>query len=176
MKSKTDPSNFLQRVLTRENLSHIPAIKWGIEKEDTAREEYTTEMSQLHENFRCTTAGLVINPQYPHLGATPDGFVTCTCCGEGLVEIECPFSGKDSHPDVLKSKKNSFLNAHGLLTSHKYYTQVQGQLLITEKDYCDFVVWTPCGITMQRIYQDLSFTEKLEKNLWPFMLSICSQR
>ena len=163
MKSKTDPSNFLQRVLTREDLSHIPTIKWGIEKEGTAREEYTREMFQVHENFKCTMAGLVINPQYPHLGTTPDGFVTCTCCRDGLVEIKCPFSGKDSHPDVLKSKKNSFLNTHGLTTSHKYYTQVQGQLLITEKDYCDFVVWTPCGITMQKIYQDLSFIEKLEK-------------
>ena len=176
MKSKTDPSNFLQRVLPREDLSHIPTIKWGIEKEGTVREEYTREMSQVHENFKCTTTGLVINPQYPHLGATPDGFVTCTCCRDGLVEIKCPFSGKDSHPDVLKSKKNSFLNTHGLTTSHKYYTQVQGQLLITEKDYCDFVVWTPCGITTQRIHQDLSFIEKLEKNLRPFMLSICSQR
>ena len=163
MKSTTDPSNFLQRVLTKEDLSHIPAIKWGIEKEDTTREEYTRKMSQLHENFKCTTAGLVVNPQYPHLGATPDGFVTCTCCRDGLVEIQCPFSAKDSHPDILRSQKSSFLNARGLIISHKYYTQVQGQLLITDKDYCDFVVWTPCGITIQRIYQDLSFSEKLEK-------------
>ena len=66
--------------------------------------------------------------------ATPDGFVTCTCCGDGLVEIKCPFSVKDSHSDILKSQKGSFLNTHGLIASHKYYTQVQGQLLITEKN------------------------------------------
>ena len=63
MKSKTDPTTFLQRVLMKEDLSHIPAINWGIKNEETARQEYTREMSQLHDDFKCTTAGLVVNPQ-----------------------------------------------------------------------------------------------------------------
>ena len=94
MESKTDPTTFLQRVLMKEDLSHIPAINWGIKNQETARQEYTREMSQRHDDFKCTTAGLVVNPQYPHLGATPDGFVSCTCCGDGLVEIKCPFPSR----------------------------------------------------------------------------------
>ena len=56
----------------------------------------------------------------------------CTCCGnDGLVEIKCPFSIiKNGDPNILGNKL-SFLNEHGLSMSHNYYTQVQGQLLVT---------------------------------------------
>ena len=45
---------------------------------------------------------------------------------------------------------------------------MQGQLLVTEKDFCDFVVWTPHGIKIQRIYQNIHFTEKLVRKLTNF--------
>jgi len=85
----------------------IPAVKWGINKEDTARQAYIKEMSS-HQDFSCTKVGLVINPFYPHLGASPDGFVSCSCCGNVLVEIKCPFSVKDDHPEILKKSQNHF--------------------------------------------------------------------
>ena len=37
------------------DLSHVPAIKWGIDHEDDARQDL--EMSQLHEGFQYATAG-----------------------------------------------------------------------------------------------------------------------
>lgn len=83
-------------------------------------------MCQLHDDFKCTTAGLVVNPQYHHLGATPDGFVTCTCCRNDLVEIKCPFSVKDSHPDTLKSQKSFFKYTWINYLTQVLYTQVQG--------------------------------------------------
>ena len=33
----------------------------------------------------------MIDPRYPHLGATPDGFITCSCCGSGVAEVKCSF-------------------------------------------------------------------------------------
>ena len=53
-------------------------------------------------------------------------------------------------------------------TTHSYYTQVQGQLLVTGKEHCDFVVWTPKGIVIDRVYQDFNFTEKLLQKLTSF--------
>ena len=62
-------------LLTRTDVSNLPAIKWGIDNEYKAREVhvYVTKMSSSHIGFRCSSAGLVINPQYPYLGASPDG-------------------------------------------------------------------------------------------------------
>ena len=147
------------------DLSSIPAIKWGIENETTAQEEYIVTMSSSHASFKCDLAGLVINPLYPFLGASPDGFTECDCCGKGLLEIKCPFSGKDLHPSALKGRPGSFLTDGGLNRSHKYYTQVQGQLAITNRQFCDFVVWTPIGLITQRIYHDSLFWEKVVKKL-----------
>ena len=42
---------------------------------------------------------------FPHLGATPDGIVSCECCGKGLIEIKCPFSYKDQHPCEITDPK-----------------------------------------------------------------------
>ncbi len=50
---------------------------------------------QRHLNLTINDRGLVILPQYPHLGASPDGYVKCHCCGSGVIEIKCPFSCKD---------------------------------------------------------------------------------
>ena len=42
------------------------------------------------KGFQYTTAGLVVNPLYPYLGATPDGLIKCQCYEDGLIEIKCP--------------------------------------------------------------------------------------
>ena len=75
-----------------------------------------------------------MNPLYPYLGDTPDGLVKCQCCGDGLIEIKCPYSVKDDHPNALQSKHQTFLNAQGLVSSHKYYTQIQGQLFVIYRE------------------------------------------
>ena len=111
-----------------------------------------------------------MNPLYPYLGATPDGLVKYQCCGDGLIEIKCPYSVKDDHPNALQSKHQTFLNAQGLVSSHKYYTQIQGQLFVTEKLYCDFVVWTPKVRITQRIYPNVNFVEKLSWKLTNFYI------
>jgi len=46
----------------KNDLSHVPAIKWGVENENVARDEYTILMSGEHDNFTCNLIGLWINP------------------------------------------------------------------------------------------------------------------
>ena len=120
------------------------------------------------KNFCCEPCGLVVKPLYLYLGASPEGTISCGCCGSGLLEIKCPFNGRNSHPDALCCINTSFLNSQGLVCTHKYYTQVQGQLLLCEKQFCDFVVWTTKGLILKRVYIDVHFTEKLSKKLTYF--------
>ena len=170
MRKQTDPTTVARCLLSKPDISHLPAVQWGINNEDVARQDYIKEMSS-HTIFVCTNAGLVVNPLFPHLGASPDGFVCCDCCGKGLLEIKCPFSGRDIHPSGLRGKPQSCLGEKGVVTSHAYYMQIQGQFVISEKQYCDLVVWTSGGIVIERVFEDANFTEKLITKLTAFYVS-----
>lgn len=54
-------------------------------------------------------------------------------------------------------------NSLSLKKSHKYYHQVQGELYITKKQCCDFVVWTPLDMQVIRIARDNSWEANIEK-------------
>ena len=41
-----------------------------------------------HANLIIQVSGLVINPPWPFIGASPDDFLSCTCCGGGTLEIK----------------------------------------------------------------------------------------
>ena len=113
-------------------------------------------MKADHANFSVKSSGLCLNTEYLHLGATPDGFISCSCCGEGLLEIKCPYKYKDIDLETI-SDESFYLQPSGdgslhLSTDHDYYYyQVQGQLAVCMKSYCDFVCWTTKSIHIERI-------------------------
>lgn len=154
------PASLIKELMERNaSLSHVAAVRWGMEHEDVARNEYFELASESHKKFSCALTGLHVNPCYPHLGATPDGLIECDCCGEGVLEVKCPFKHRDKHPhdavvDLQYCLRNDDDGTVHLRCDHQYYYQVQGQLAICEKEYCDFVCWTPHGIHIERILAD----------------------
>ena len=113
---------------------NIPALKWGRQSEENARQDYKMEMEKNHVDFEVQKAGLLISTKYPFLGATPDGIVSCSCCGTGLLEVKCPFKYRDSNPCEIND--TSFYlqiepdGTTSLNQAHDYYYQVQGQMAI----------------------------------------------
>ena len=84
------PTSLVKQLMERSTISsHVPALRWGIDNENVARQTYIETVSDNHTNFQCTAAGLHVNPSYPHLGTTPDGVLNCDCCGKGVLEIKC---------------------------------------------------------------------------------------
>lgn len=66
----------------------------------------------------------------------------------GVLEVKCPASAKDKSLRELCIKPNFFLslqanNTMKLKANHSYHYQVQGQMHITQRMWCDFFVWTP---------------------------------
>ncbi len=73
--------------------------------------------------------GLVLSPDWPHLGASPDGVVACNCCGQGVLEVRCPFCGNDdveitANPASLEIQTVLHTSTGNMLTTikcrHKY--------------------------------------------------------
>ncbi|XP_067664988.1 uncharacterized protein [Haliotis asinina] len=152
-----------------------PTSTWGLEHEKTALDAYKSRISSYHGKLKLNHCGFVINPQFPHLGASPDSWVECMCCGVGVVEVKCPFPAL--RPRSTSKCSFHFLNPHqkampccpsSLPRDHVYYCQVQGQIAVCDVQYCDFVCWSPDDIHVERITRDDHFIHSIKKDLDSF--------
>ena len=141
------------------------ATQYGCGNENRAIEAYKAKMAQEHEELKIIPAGLVLYVKNACFGASPDSFIECKCCGAGVLEVKCPFTAKDSSVTACAEKSTFCLqrNSNGSLSlklEHPYYYQCQLQLLVTERSFCDFVVWAPAGdIHIERLTVDHQFLE-----------------
>ena len=137
--------------------------------------EYVNVIETKHTSFKVEMIGLHVNPQYPHLGASPDGLISCSCCGNGLLEIKCSYSKRNLDPtQIVDSSFYLKPTESGLKLSkvHDYYHQVQGQMAICERSYCDFVCWTPLGMDIERIERDPSHFQHMKPKLDSFFTCV----
>ena len=101
--------------------------------------------STNHSNMGFRRSGLVVHPNLPYLGATPDGryMYTCDCHGEGIVEVKCPYKYKDADPEDLLGNADVMVDRNlNINQSHKHYAQVQLQKKLCQVSVCDLVIWT----------------------------------
>lgn len=112
--------------LIAERLTGLPSdsytnatMEWGIATEPEAIEEYCDR-----ESVEVEKVGFIsLNED---VGCSPDGLV-----GEGLLEIKCP----------LTTTQIEWFLAGVLPSEHK--AQVQAQLWVTGRQWCDFVSFDP---------------------------------
>lgn len=122
---------------------NAPAFLWGKNNEKLAREAFTSNQMSCHGSLRVEEVGLVVNPKFPHLGASPGGIVHCKCCPLATLEIKCPLKYANmSIPDAIKSKDFCLGTNFELKKDHAYYAQVQGQMAVVELKTSYFVIWT----------------------------------
>ena len=122
------------------------AIENGILRESEAREMYSRDVKQVVQ------VGFCLSDE--GWGCSPDGFVD----EDGLIEIKCP--SLSTHIEYLIKQK--------LPTD--YVQQVQGQLLVTERKYNDFISYYP-GLKplVVRCYRDEIFISRLRSELLKFI-------
>lgn len=98
------------------------AMLWGIEHEDEARDEYEAQTGNMVE-----LTGFHLHPDVPFLGASPDGLVG----DDGLIEIKCP----------QPATQIEYIRAG--VVPEKYRPQILLQLIVTGRQWCDFVSFDP---------------------------------
>lgn len=149
-------------------------VRWGCEHEKKARDTYTAVATQHHQDLTVCDAGLHIDPSRPYLGASPDALVSCSCCGDGVLEIKCPHSAKEGVLHATENKHFCIENTDdgcGLKKDHEYHYQIQAQLFITRRKYCDFMVWSESNFYLQRIWPDADFFTEALQNVEAFYRS-----
>ena len=163
-KDSTSPESTLRTVLGYSSFDNI-STKWGRQHEPAARRIYLKSQLKDHPGLTVTQCGLLVNPDFPYLGSSPDGLVSCPCekCKgnpEGVLEVKCPYKSRFMSVSEASTDPKFFCYLDNgvvkLKQNHNYYFQVQGQMAISNRKWCDFFVWTLRGYTVERI----SFNEK----------------
>ncbi len=96
-------------------------MQWGTDNEPVARLQY-----MLASGNEVVETGLWLHDELA-AGASPDGFVN----NDGTLEIKCPNTA--THIETMRKGE----------VPYQYKWQVQGQLWITGRKWCDFVSFDP---------------------------------
>ena len=163
----TPPDSLVKQLLHPQHFS-TRATEWGKLHESTALKMYVEHQTGLgHGGLRAVRAGFVVCKEYPFLGASPDAYVNDPHCIHkfGVAEIKCPYKYRDLSPEDAASNSDfcSVVNMQAgkkalqLKRSHQYYSQIQGQLAITQRLWCDFIIYTTKGISVERINFDSDY-------------------
>lgn len=122
------------------------ATEWGNnhEAEAVARYEYLTGNTTYECGF--------IEMEGFYAGASPDRLVEF----DGLLEVKCPYN----------SEKFLALMIEPITDHPEYYPQIQFQLMVTGRDWCDFVAYDPrfpagLDIHIVRVARDEAMIAKL---------------
>lgn len=132
------------------------AMQWGHDQEDNAANAYSFLTGNPVE-----VCGIYKHPTIDGTHASPDRLV-----GEdGLVEIKCPNSA--THLETLLKKK----------IPSNYVTQMQWQMAVTGRKWCDFVSYDPRfpeskQVFIQRVERDDKEIAKLEKEVAEFLAEV----
>jgi putative phage-type endonuclease len=134
------------------------AMTWGTEQEPAARTAYERVTGTSVEETGFVAHDVLL------AGCSPDGLVDW----DGLIEIKCPYSSANHIETLL----------NGMPDEHR--AQVQGQMWITGRQWCDFVSYDPrmpaeLQLHVQRIQRDPSFIADLEAKVTSFLQQVGTQ-
>lgn len=129
-----------------------PAMQWGTEQESTAKIIYAQQMGvEVDEIGFCKHDTI-------EAGASPDGLVDW----DGLIEAKCPYQSAVHIETWL----------YGMPTEHT--AQIQGQLWITGRQWCDYISFDPrmpddLQLYVQRIQRDDAYIASLQREVEIFL-------
>lgn len=137
----------------KEETFESDAMRWGIEQEPFARIAYEAQTGQIVQEV-----GFIVHNDLM-AGCSPDGIVD-----DGQIEIKCP---------------NTATHVETLMTGMplKHIPQIQFQMWITGRPWCDFVSYDPrlpdnMSLYVERIPRDESYIQALEVAVRQFLAEL----
>ena len=166
-KPTTRPDALVLSILQPRSFSS-DATDWGIQNESSAIQAYLTyHRLQGNDSITVGPCGFLVSETHPFLGATPDGTIYDPLNFNqpfGFLEVKCPYSHRNRTSIEASSFPGFCCTSHlvsqtntqvlQLRQNHIYYAQVQGQMAVGGRMWCDFVIFTTKGISVERITYD----------------------
>lgn len=102
-------------------------MAWGTAYESLARDKYSEIQGVIVDE-----APSIKHPEFPFLSCSPDGMVH----DDGLIEIKCP-----QKRNFINYSRQILKGTPMIEISKQYYWQMQCQMAVTGRSWCDFVVY-----------------------------------
>lgn len=128
------------------------ATQWGEDHESVAIAQYQSLC--MAKDQAPNLVGFIPHPTMAWLGGSPDLLIGA----DGMGEVKCPF-GQKIYPEIPLY----------------YMAQIQGLLQITERQWCDFIVWTPDCLSVRRVHRSDEYWDWLHVRLADFWVWVCAQ-
>ena len=114
---------------------------FGTNTEPLAWEYYKNTQKLHHRNIIIKKCGFLVKHTYPHLGASSDSILSCTCHNDCVLKIKCPHNYQMSL-NTGKTTKNFLLNPDGSLKeNHPDYFQIQLQMFMPNLNDSHFLIF-----------------------------------
>ncbi len=128
------------------------AMRWGTETEPQARSMY-----EINNDF-VTVKEVAFIELNDFIGVSPDGLVG----DNGLLEIKCP----TTTTQIKRALSDDY--------SADYKAQIQMQLWVSEREWCDFVSFDPrldceASYLQQRVMRDEEYIKEMEEKVFAFV-------
>ena len=178
LKRETPPDSLVMHILQPKRFSTL-ATQYGIDNEQLTLEKYISHQNTHgYPDLTVSASGFIIDTTHPFLGASPDGAVYDPVDFQkpfGFLEIKCPYSVQNQTPVEACSSPSFYCTVDStseclhLKETHSYYAQVQGQMGVGKRPWCDFVVYTKKGISVERVpFNETYWNNKLLPKLIEF--------
>jgi putative phage-type endonuclease len=127
------------------------AMKWGTETEPQARAMY-----ELNSGNDVIEVAFIEHSEF--IGVSPDGLIG----SDGMIEIKCP----TTITQIRRALSDNY--------SKDYTAQIQMQLWVAEREWCDFLSFDPrldvdASYLLQRVYRDEKFITEMEEKTNQFI-------
>ena len=157
---RRDIEKFCESMYNSKNLDHVPSVRHGQTYESIALEKFTEVTGK-----DIIKSGFCVHPDFPYLGASPDGFVG----DDAVAEVKCPYRIRNSK---IEPENVDFLEWNGdkmrLKRTHKYYYQVVGQMKLSKRSQAFFIVYTFKDFFYEQIVLDEEFFKNMVTTLKDF--------
>ncbi len=123
-------------------LPDYPPLVWGKSCEPIAKQKFLNYMKMHHSNAQLFDVGFTICKEFPFIGGSPDGLLTCACHQPALVEIKCPYRLRNKQ--FAETKLEYLDKNNNLKQTHTYFTQITIAMGSCKVPMCYFVVYGHC--------------------------------
>ncbi|KAM7282619.1 uncharacterized protein ISCGN_002764 [Ixodes scapularis] len=142
------------------------ATAHGLRYEPKAREKYAK--TRRVDIFTC---GLVVSPQNPWLGCSPDGVVFEGSRPGTLIEIKCPKKGEMMTAKALLATcdflETDEAGTYSQKKRHTFYGQMQLGMVLLDVKTCDLVIYASMDDSIEVICVDFD-----EAFVWPLLTTV----